>query len=197
MKIKYPISLKQILLFSFLIILFLGVSTTLVSTLIRSDDRIKAEESNLALNGRTAQTIESSFENIQNNSYVFFEAFSAVQEDVQKKELSDAFFRSNQDILFVFSPETDLLVNPEADSAEADIQAFINSSDALAVTADTSATEKTVFFNASAVFDIPAVIFIYKYGPKNAVKNAFVGCDVASLCELMGSGSNNTTVVID
>ncbi len=197
MKIKYPISLKQILLFSFLIILVLGVSTTLVSTLIRSDDRIKAEESNLALNGRTAQTIESSFENIQNNSYVFFEAFSAVQEDVQKKELSDAFFRSNQDILFVFSPETDLLVNPEADSAEADIQAFINSSDALAVTADTSATEKTVFFNASAVFDIPAVIFIYKYGPKNDVKNAFVGCDVASLCELMGTGSNNTTVLID
>ena len=197
MKIKYPISLKQILLFSFLIILVLGVSTTLVSTLIRSDDRIKAEESNLALNARTAQTIESSFENIQNNSYVFFEAFSAVQNAAQKKELSDAFFRSNQDILFVFSPETDLLVNPEADSAEADIQAFINSSDALAVTADTSATEKTVFFNASAVFDIPAVIFIYKYGPKNAVKNAFVGCDVASLCELMGTGSNNTTVLVD
>ena len=163
MKIMYPISIKQILLFSFLIILVLGVSTTLVSTLIRSDDRIKAEESNLALNGRTAQTIESSFENIQNNSYVFFEAFSAVQENAQKKELSDAFFRSNRDILFVFSPETDLLVNPEADSAEADIQAFINSSDALAVTADTSVTEKTVFFNASAVFDIPAVIFIYKY----------------------------------
>lgn len=54
MKIKYPISLKQILLFSFLIILVLGVSTSLVSTLIRADDRIKAEENNLALNSRTA-----------------------------------------------------------------------------------------------------------------------------------------------
>lgn len=197
MKIKYPISLKQILLFSFLIILVLGVSTTLVSTLIRSDDRIKAEESNLALNARTAQTIESSFENIQNNSYVFFEAFSAVQNAAQKKELSDAFFRSNQDILFVYSPETALLINPQADASETDVQAFINSSKALAVTSDTSATEKTVFFNASEVFDIPAVIFIYKYGPKNAVKNAFVGCDVASLCELMGTGSNNTTLLVD
>ncbi|MCR4949636.1 MAG: HAMP domain-containing protein [Treponema sp.] len=197
MKIKYPISLKQILLFSFLIILVLGVSTTLVSTLIRSDDRIKAEESNLALNARTAQTIESSFENIQNNSYVFFEAFSAVQNAAQKKELSDAFFRSNQDILFVYSPETALLVNPQADASETDVQAFINSSKALTVTSDTSATEKTVFFNASEVFDISAIIFIYKYGPKNAVKNAFVGCDVASLCELMGTGSNNTTLLID
>ena len=130
MKIKYPISLKQILLFSFLIILVLGVSTTLVSTLIRSDDRIKAEESNLALNARTAQTIESSFENIQNNSYVFFEAFSAVRNAAQKKELSDAFFRSNQDILFVYSPETALLINPQADASETDVQAFINSSKA-------------------------------------------------------------------
>ncbi|MCR5317628.1 MAG: hypothetical protein K6E22_05305 [Treponema sp.] len=50
MKIKYPISLKQILLFSFLILLVLGVSTALVSTLVRQDDRNKAEESNLALN---------------------------------------------------------------------------------------------------------------------------------------------------
>ena len=47
MKIKYPISLKQILLFSFLIILVLGVSTALVSTLVRADDKIKAEEKTL------------------------------------------------------------------------------------------------------------------------------------------------------
>ena len=197
MKIKYPISLKQILLFSFLIILVLGVSTTLVSTLIRSDDRIKAEESNLALNARTAQTIESSFENIQNNSYVFFEAFSAVQEDAQKTELADAFFRSNQDILFVYSPETDLLLNPESKPSASNIRSFMDSPEAVAVTSDNSATEKTVFFNASKVFDTPAIIFIYKYGPANAVKNGIVGYDVSALCELMGTGSNNTTVLVD
>ena len=76
MKIKYPISLKQIALFSFLIILVLGVSTALVSTLVRADDKIRAEENNLALNGRTAQTVRTSLDNIQGNSYVLFEAFS-------------------------------------------------------------------------------------------------------------------------
>ena len=85
MKIKYPISLKQILLFSFLIILVLGVSTALVSTLVHADDRIKAEENNLALNGRTAQTVQSAFENIQSNSYMLFEAFAAVKGTSQKK----------------------------------------------------------------------------------------------------------------
>lgn len=94
MKIKYPISLKQILLFSFLILLVLGVSTTLVSTLIRQDDRNKAEENNLTLNGRTAQTIQSTFENAKSNSYVLFESYSAANEENQKKKLEDASFRS-------------------------------------------------------------------------------------------------------
>ncbi|MBQ1661081.1 MAG: hypothetical protein II054_01130, partial [Treponema sp.] len=82
-KIKYPISLKQILLFSFLIILVLGVSTALVSTLVRQDDKIKAEENNLALNGRTAQTVQNSFENMKSNSYLLFESFSAVADPAQ------------------------------------------------------------------------------------------------------------------
>ncbi len=197
MKIKYPISLKQILLFSFLIILVLGVSTTLVSTLIRSDDRIKAEENNLALNGRTAQTIESAFANIQNNSYVLFEAVSAITDSARKKEIADAFFRSNQDILFVYSQETGLLINPEAKAAEAEIKAFMKSPESVAFTSDKSAVEKSVYFNASKIFDLPSIIFIYKYGPANAVQSGFVGWNVDSLCELMGTGSNNTTILVD
>ena len=197
MKIKYPISLKQILLFSFLIILVLGVSTTLVSTLIRSDDRIKAEENNLALNGRTAHTIESAFANIQNNSYVLFEAVSAITDSARKKEIADAFFRSNQDILFVYSQETGLLINPEAKAAEAKIKAFMKSPEAVAFTSDKSAVEKSVYFNASKIFDLPSIIFIYKYGPANAVQSGFVGWNVDSLCELMGTGSNNTTILVD
>ena len=130
MKIKYPISLKQILLFSFLIILVLGVSTTLISTLIRADDKIKAEENNFALNGRTAQTVQTSFENIQNNSFVFFEAFSAVKSASGKKEIEDAFFRSNQDLLFVFSNETGLLISPSAKDFEDSVKAFLKSPEA-------------------------------------------------------------------
>ena len=197
MKIKYPISLKQILLFSFLIILVLGVSTTLVSTLIRSDDRIKAEENNLALNGRTAQTIESAFENIQNNSYVFFEAFDSVNSDDGRKELEDAFLRSNQDLLFIYSEETGLIMNPSAKASKKAVNDFMKSSEAATVLADKSPSQKTVYFNASKIFDFPSVIFIYKYGPSNALKHGIVGFDVRSLSELMATGSNNTTILVD
>lgn len=195
MKIKYPISLKQILLFSFLIILVLGVSTTLVSTLIRADDRIKADENNLALNGRTAQTVQSSFENIQNNSYVFFQAFSALNSSERKSELKDAFFRANQDILFVSSEETGLLLNPEAAAFEGAVEDFI--SNTVSQKFSSSENQKAFYFNAAAVFDFPALVFTYNYGPANAIKHGVVGFNVASLCELMGTGSNNTTILID
>ena len=197
MKIKHPISLKQILLFSFLIILVLGVSTTLVSTLVRQDDKIKAEENNLALNGRTAQTVQSSFENIQSNSYILFESFSVVADENQKKQLGDAFFRSNPDILFVLSPETDLLFNPEYEKFGASLRVFLESKEPAGALANKSADQKTVYFNASQVFEFPAVIFIYKYGPANDVKNAVVGLNVDSLAELMATGSNNTTILVD
>ena len=195
MKIKYPISLKQILLFSFLIILVLGVSTTLVSTLIRADDRIKADENNLALNGRTAQTVQSSFENIQNNSYVFFQAFSALNSSERKSELKDAFFRANQDILFVSSEETGLLLNPEAAAFEGAVEDFI--SNTVSQKFSSSQNQKAFYFNAAAVFDFPALVFTYNYGPANAIKHGVVGFNVASLCELMGTGSNNTTILVD
>lgn len=197
MKIKYPISLKQILLFSFLIIIVLGVSTTLVSTLIRTDDKIKAEENNFALNGRTAQTVQASFENIQNNSFVLFEAFSAVNSESGRKALGDAFFRSNQDILFVSSDETGLLLSPSAKVFENAVKDFLKSPQTEPVISSKDSKAKTVYFNASDIFDFPAVIFVYKYGPVNAVKSGVVAFNAASLCELMGTGSNNTTILVD
>ena len=60
-KIKFPIALKHILLFSSLIILVLGLTTFLVSTLVRGNDRIKAEENNHTINARTAETIQIEF----------------------------------------------------------------------------------------------------------------------------------------
>ena len=199
MKIKYPISLKQILLFSFLIILVLGVSTSLVSTLIRADDRIKAEENNLALNSRTAQTVESAFENIKSNTYVLFEAFYAVNDSKQKDALAQSFFRSNQDILFVSSEETGLLFNPSAEQFSQAVKDFLKTPEFQNLINSTSsgAQHKTSYFNAEKIFDAPSVVFVYKYGPANNLHTGIVGYDVQSLTELMSTGSNNASLLAD
>ncbi|MBQ2080180.1 MAG: HAMP domain-containing protein, partial [Treponema sp.] len=196
MKIKYPISLKQIALFSFLIILVLGVSTALVSTLVRADDKIKAEENNLALNGRTAQTVRTSLDNIQGNSYVLFEAFSVVEDSGERERLGESFFRSNPDVLFVSSDETGLLVNPSYKDFEAGIRAFLGSGEASSAISDKSDL-KTKYFSASVLFEFPSLVFIYKYGPSNDVKSGVVGLNAESFAELMSTGSNNTTILVD
>ncbi|MBQ5571114.1 MAG: hypothetical protein IIT45_11850, partial [Treponema sp.] len=196
MKIKYPISLKQILLFSFLIILVLGVSTALVSTLVRADDKIKAEENNLALNGRTAQTVRTSFDNIQGNSYVLFEAFAAVSDPSQKEALGQSFFLSNPDVLFLSSEETGLLVNPARKELEAKISDYLASGDAAFALSNTQDV-KTSYFNTSKAFNSPSLVFIYKYGPYDNFKSGAVGLDTASFAELMSTGSNNTTILVD
>ena len=199
MKIKYPISLKQILLFSFLIILVLGVSTSLVSTLIRADDRIKAEENNLALNSRTAQTVETAFENIKSNTYFLFEAFYAVNDSKQKAALAQSFFRSNQDVLFVSSEETGLLFNPSYEQFSQAVKDFLETPELKNVINSTSSqtNHKTACFNSEKIFDTPSVVFVYKYGPSNRLHTGIVGFDVQSLTELMSTGSNNASLLAD
>lgn len=199
MKIKYPISLKQILLFSFLIILVLGVSTSLVSTLIRADDRIKAEENNLALNSRTAQTVETAFENIKSNTYFLFEAFYAVNDSKQKAALAQSFFRSNQDVLFVSSEETGLLFNPSYEQFSQAVKDFLETPELKNVINSTSSqtNHKTACFNSEKIFDTPSVVFVYKYGPSNRLHTGIVGFDVQFLTELMSTGSNNASLLAD
>lgn len=177
----------------------LGVSTSLVSTLIRADDRIKAEENYLALNSRTAQTIETAFENIKSNTYFLFEAFYAVNDSKQKAALAQSFFRSNQDVLFVSSEETGLLFNPSYEQFPQAVKDFLETPELKNVINSTSSqtNHKTAYFNSEKIFDTPSVVFVYKYGPSNSLHTGIVGFDVQFLTELMSTGSNNASLLAD
>ena len=110
--------------------------------------------------------------------------------DAGKKALEDAFFRSNLDVLFISTEDTGLLLNPSSEKADTKnaVQKFLASSDIKSVISDKSRSQKTSYFNADKLFDFPSVVFIYKYGPSNAIKTGIVGFNASSLCELMGTG---------
>ena len=192
-KIKFPISLKHILLFSALIILVLGVSTFLVSTLVRGDDRRKAEENNHTINARTAETVQLTFSSIQNNSYILFDAVSKLKEKgggANSSQLINDFFNVNRDVIFIFSPDTNLKINPsyEAEKIPAkEIQDFIESK-------HKSGSAKV--YNSNELLN-PSVVLFYNYGASNAVKTAAVGLDTNALASLMSTGSNNATLLVD
>ena len=132
-KIKFPISLKHILLFSALIILVLGVSTFLVSTLVRGDDRRKAEDNNHTINARTAETVQLTFSSVQNNSYILFDAVSKLNGKNKTAQVSASdsellvsdFFNVNRDVIFIFSPDTDFQINPSYSNKNIDPDAVL------------------------------------------------------------------------
>lgn len=187
--IKFPISLKQILLFSSLIILVLGVSTFLVSTLIRANDRVNAEENNHTINGRTANTIEIIFDDIVNNSFVLFDGTSKVSNDNEKEALIKNYFTSNENVIFISSEDTNLKINPKFDNElTAKVKKYID---------DKKVSKEINYYNSSDELNIPSIVVSYQYGPKNAVKNGFVGLKTEFLSDLMSTGANNTTILID
>ena len=195
-KIKHPISLKHILLFSSLIILVLGVSTFLVSTLVRSDDKLKAEENNYTINARTAETVQLTFSGIKNNSYALFDAVSlmnaipdkAAANKVTVNKLITDYFNVNKDIVFIYSPDTGIKVNPSYDSNKvSDYVLKLNLS---------RYSDGVHVINSNEMLN-PSVILIYTYGQSNAVKTAAVGLDATALASLMSTGSNNSTLLVD
>lgn len=188
-KIKFPISLKQILLFSSLIILVLGVSTFLVSTLIRANDRVNAEENNHTINGRTANTIEIIFDDIVNNSFVLFDGTSKVSNNSEKQNLINNYFTSNENVIFISSEDTNLKINPKFDNElSSKIKNYIS---------DKKTSKEINYYNSTDDLSIPSIVVSYQYGPKNAVKNGFVGLKTEFLSDLMSTGANNTTILID
>ncbi len=190
-KIRFSISLKQILLFSSLIIFVLGISTTLVSTLVRKDDRIKAEENNLTINDRTAETIKSSFDSLQNTSLVLFDAVSKINNKYEESLLENDFFRTTPSVLFLTSSDTGLKINPYATD-------FTASQDSITSFVEQKRDpSETVYLNAKEILGRPSIVFIFNYDSSSGKKFGAIGLDTESLANLMSTGSNNTTLLVD
>ena len=202
-KIKFPIALKHILLFSFLIILVLGLTTFLVSTLVRGDDKRKAEENNHTINARTAETVQMTFSNAQKNSYILFDSLSKLgaaskNSGLVRDSLTEDFFRVNGDLAFIFSPDTALQVNPafkdKIDSiGTKKVSDFLNANKA----ALEGGGAEVRYMNAKEILGFSSVIAFFKYGPASSRKIAALGIDTKALETLMSEGANNATILLD
>src|SRR5574344_1369412 len=80
-KVSFPISFKLILIFAGLVLLVLGITTYMVSTLVRNDEKIKAEETNLTINERTAETVSTMIVSLQNGAAGLFNSLMLLSEE--------------------------------------------------------------------------------------------------------------------
>ena len=90
--VKVPISLKLVSIFSILVICILSGITVMISTLVRSEERIKAEENNHIINARTAETIQETIVNVQSNADGFLNALLVINDSPDFETQSKLLF---------------------------------------------------------------------------------------------------------
>lgn len=198
-KVKMPISLKLIVIFSTLIVIVLGVTTYMVSTLIRSDEQAKAEENNLTINGRTAQTVEDTFINLQNNAAGLINTVSLIPYSDQKSavhNLFSDFCSRNPNTIAISGPMIGTNFNTSFTSmhndAESKISAWIdeNKNSELKI-------GQIEIRNMSFLFQTPALCIFFPYKLNNSVVTAFIAFAADNIVDIMSTGSFNTTFLIN
>lgn len=105
--VKVPISLKLVSIFSILVICILSGITVMISTLVRSEERIKAEENNHIINTRTAETIQETIVNVQSNADGFLNALLVISDspdfETEERLLFEDFCERNPKCSFLYA----------------------------------------------------------------------------------------------
>ncbi len=197
-KVLFPISFKLITIFSILTIAVLALTTFMVSTLVRSDEQLKAVENNHTINGRTAQTIQQTILNKQSDATGFISMIDLISDDSQQAEKIKTAFNDfctrNPETVFIYFEELGTKVSPEISKmykeADKKAQEWIEQNARLS-------DKKAKILNASSIFNRPvlAIVFPCVYGTKTTT--ACIAFLSDSLAELMSTGSLNTTFLVN
>ncbi len=96
-RVRYPIALKLIVIITVIVALALGATTAVVSWNVSQDTRVTAEESNLALNSRTASAAENELSTIRANVFLLLDLInSAGSQSALANQATTFFFERNQ-----------------------------------------------------------------------------------------------------
>jgi adenylate cyclase len=200
-KAKFPISLKLITIFSLLVILVLGVTTYMVSSLVRNDERIKAEENNHTINGRTAETVQIVFVNAQNNAAGLLSEFSFLPSSADSTvadNLFAAYCDRNRDTVFISGPGLGIRYNAYFKRAHPDVESqtdsWFKANEAVIQTVKNGAIE---IKNVSPIYKTPVICILFPYTTSVGRECAVIAFTADKLSDLMSTGSYNTSFLIN
>lgn len=200
-KVTFAISFKLILIFASLVLAVLGVTTYMVSTLVRNDEQVKAEENNHTINSRTAETVQTTFVTVQNNAAGLFNTLLLLPPADQASAadiLFADFCRRNTDTVFIAGPVFGYKCNPEYEKVHA--AAYEAGKDWLAKHEDVIAHIKSGAIetkNISSSFNSPVLCILFPYTINGAKDYACIAFAGDTLGTLMSTGSYNTSFLIN
>lgn len=211
MKVKFPIGVKLAIILGVVVLVSLGTVTYFSSTLMAEDVKVTAEQNNLALNSRAASTVEDKLVTIRANVFQLLDltnVMSGGKNSANARQAYSLFLERNSDIacIYVLSEDSLTAENP-SDEKIVNNQFFIsNELDVSAIEEFLLANQnvlvnscqgQTVACNVSQFMGIPTMALFYPWKENGRDQSVVIIFSTQSMCDILGTGSTNTTFMIN
>ncbi len=209
-KVKYSITLKLIIIISVLVILSLGTVTALVAYMVREDVQLTAEGGNHTINEHVSNAAETELLSMRANAFLLMNTLSITgTESLLAEQYAGLFFERNQDIASILR-----IRNPSSSQINNDISVeFVNNRffianeldvsslyvflNSISDTISRSANGEIIAVNASSSFGVPTIALLYPWLESAQAESLVILFSSESLSENFGSGSTNTTFMVN
>lgn len=204
-QIKFSIAAKLVLIITILVLVSLGTITALVTYYVSSDVRITAEENNHTVNTRSATAAEAELTTIRANVFLLLDLINAAgSTGALSRQAAAFFYERNPSIAAIILSDgsgtthsTEYVNNRFFLANELDptrVGEFVGSEKESVDLAEDGAS---FALNASPVFGVPMMALVYpwaEWGYKQAVVILF---STESLGETFGTGTLNTSLMVN
>ncbi len=177
----------------------MGLSAVFNAYFISADVRLTAEDNNNTVNSRSASEAQDKLDAVQSNVFLLLDMINAAgSSGILARQASAFFFERNADIAAIIIPGGQELINNRFfTSNEADteaLSAFLESAGGYVSRAEAG---ETFILNAAPFFDLPVIASIYPYRENGLEQAVVILFSTEGLSESFGSGSANTSWMVN
>ncbi|MDR1932652.1 MAG: HAMP domain-containing protein, partial [Spirochaetales bacterium] len=208
MRVKRPIGVKLISIITILLLVSLGVITTLVSVMVSQDVQVTAEDNNFTVNKRSAAEAEIILNMVRSSSLVLLDTLNAAGSGAAiSRQAAAFFFERNQDIAAIavtrqggadasLSGFSTLLINERFfQSNEIDASLAAGFIEAREGEVSRARGEELVLLNAAPDFGVPVLALFYPWQGDGEQEAVVIFFSAESLTETFGTGANATFMI--
>lgn len=209
-EVKYPLGIKLSVIISILVVISLGTITFLVSYFVSDDMRVTAEENNLTINTRSASSAERELSTIRSNVSQLLDLVNAAGSSAALSRQAEAFFfERNESIASILLLSKDSIGGHEPSDVRMVNRRFFVSNELDTGVVDSFLVEnakaavgrscggEVIALNAAPFFNLPVMALLFPWKENGRDQACVILFSVESLSENLGSGTVNTSFMIN
>ena len=198
-EVKYPLGVKLAVIISVLVVTALGTITFLVSYFVSGDTRITAEDNNLTINARSANSAESELSTIRSNVSQLLDLVNAAGSSAALSRQAEAFFfERNESIAAVMLLSDDSTVKRQSSDEHMTNTKFFTSNELDTGVIDSflknsqkavqrSCSGEVIALNAAPFFSLPVMALLFPWKENGRNQTCIILFSVESLSENLGT----------